>query len=303
VTPEQPYQPGPAGSLPTAEQVAAHATHFMPQAGPVWVTHAPLIVLVAAVLLAILIPPPIGALLPWLALLGVLIHGSARLRGLRDLERVANAIAEQAMLRRYRPALRRAWLVLPRLVRHPSLHGRVVATMAHCLDDLGAHESAMAAYDHLLAGMPDAGPATMHVRISRAIAALRTDHLADGDEALRRSRGAIGLYLGTPIGGAFRMAQLVQDVRTHHYTDALEFAPTLVDDLRPLGIEAGFGYALMALCMSNARPADPAAAAQVEPPTRWWSRATTLLPAEQLVREFPELEPLARSVAAEARDA
>lgn len=294
---EPAYQPGPAGSLPSPDQVSTHLTRFIPQPGSPWRNHAPLMVLVGAILLAVLIPPPLGALLPWVTLGGVLIHGSVRLRAARDVQREVNAIAEQAMLRRYRPALRRAWLVLPRLVRHPSLHGRAAATMAHCLDDLGAHESAMAVYDHLLAGMPDAGPATMHVRISRAIAALRIDRLADGDEALRKTRGAIGPYLGTPIGGAFRMAQLIQDVRTHHYTDALEFAPTLVDDLRPLGIEAGFGYALMALCMNNARPDDPAAAQAIDPPSRWWGRATTLLPATQLVKEFPELEPLAEGVA------
>ncbi len=278
---------------PDAEKVGEHLSRWMPMPPSPWVTRAPMIVLIASLVLMFLLSHPLAAVLPWLALGGILIQGAARVRTARALEREVNGLGEQAMLRRYRAALRRAWLVLPKLVHHPSLHGRTVAALAQSLDDLGAYESAIAAYDHLLEGMPPHGPPTMHLKISRAIASLRADHLADGDEALRKVRSAIDPYLGSPIGAAFRMAQLIQDVRTHHYADALDFEPTLLDDLRPLGVEAGFGHALMALCCQAAQAASPRDAKQQQVRAQqWWARARTLLPQGTLLEEFPELRPL-----------
>jgi tetratricopeptide (TPR) repeat protein len=280
-------------SPPDAEKVSEHLSRWAPTPPSPWAARAPMIVLIASLVLMLVLTHPLAAVLPWLALGGILIQGAWRVRTARTLEREVTGLGEQAMLRRYRAALRRAWMVLPWLVHHPSLHGRTVAALAQSLDDLGAYESAIAAYDHLLEGMPEQGPPTMHLRISRAVAALRADHLADGDETLRKVRGAIDPYLGSPIGAAFRMAQLIQDVRTHHYADALDFEPTLLDDLRPLGVEAGFGHALMALCCQAARSETPRdTERQRALAQRWWQRARTLLPEQTLLNEFPELSPL-----------
>lgn len=283
---------------PDSGQVAEHLTRWTPVPPSPWATRAPIIVLAVSLVLMLVLAHPLAQLLPWLALGGVLIQGAWRVRAARALDREVTGLSEQAMLRRYRAALRRAWAVLPKLVHHPALHGRTVAAMAQSLDEMRAHESAIAAYDHLLAGMPEQGPPTMHLRISRAIAALRADRLADGDEALRKIRGAIDPYLGSPIGAAYRMAQLIQDVRTCHYTDAMDFEPTLLDDLRPLGVEAGFGHALMALCCRGARTESSDQARTRRDAARlWWDRATTLLPAAALVGEFPELETMTRDAA------
>jgi len=280
---------------PDAEKVSDHLSRWSPTPPSPWAARAPMIVLIVSLVLMLVLTHPLAAVLPWLALGGILIQGALRVRTARTLEREVTGLGEQAMLRRYRAAMRRAWTVLPRLVHHPSLHGRTVAAMAQSLDELGAYESAIAAYDHLLEGMPEQSPPTMHLRISRAVAALRADRLADGDEALRQARNAIDPYLGSPIGAAFRMAQLVQDVRTHHYADALDFEPTLLDDLRPLGVEAGFGHALMALCCQAARSESPRDTEHRRGLARqWWRRAKTLLPEHTLLCEFPELAPLTR---------
>ncbi len=116
--------------------------------------------------------------------------------------------------------------------------------------------------------------------IHRAIAKLLCDHLTDADDALRKKRGAAEQYPDTPIAAAYRYAALVQQVQTNHFADAVAASDDLVVQLRPLGVEAGYGYALMALS-HHMTGADGAAA--------WWSRATTLLPPATLTERFSQL--------------
>ncbi len=114
----------------------------------------------------------------------------------------------------------------------------------------------------------------------------------------------------TPVTAGFRLARLIQDVRTHHFADALETSDELIDELRPLGVEAGYGMALMALCyhQHHRRQAEhtdtdtdaasagtggaPDTAGPSDAVARWWQRATLLLPAPVLVDRFPELKVL-----------
>ena len=130
-----------------------------------------------------------------------------------------------------------------------------------------------------------------------AIAQIAGDQLTDADDTLRRLRGAIDPYRGTPIAASYRLANLIQQTHTNHHADAVETAGTLLDDLRPLGAEAGYGHALMALSfyrMGEIETPDPAHRQQA---ALWCSRATLLLSPEALSARFRELGAMAVNLA------
>jgi len=131
----------------------------------------------------------------------------------------------------------------------------------------------------------------VQLRTFRAICALHADRLADADDTLRQLRGLIAPYAKGAVGAAYRLAELTQHVRTHHYTEGLERADRMLEDLRPLGVEAGYGHALIALCHQEDR-ADRDAATRQQQVDLWWRRATLLLPAAALTERYPELNRL-----------
>ena len=210
-----------------------------------------------------------------------------RLRRLRRLEaRIVDA-QELAMLRHHFPAFLLAWELMPAASAAPMLHGRLVAFIALCLDHLQAYDAAIVGYDHLIGHLPQDHPGSVQLQIQRAVAQLQTDRLTDADDAIRRLRGSAETMRSTATRAAYRLAQLLQHVRTNHFADATALAGELVNDLRPLGVDAAYGHALMAL--SYQRLDDAAARAQA---AVWWSRATLLMPPSALVDRFRELEPL-----------
>jgi len=276
---------------PTPEQLAEYldAHPFAPPSP--WAARVPLIVLVAVMVPVLLLDSLLAAVLPWFALAGVYVWMVARVRRAQALEGEVNRLGEFAMLRRYREALKRAWGIVPRVNHHPALLTRTLAVIGHCCDDQRAHETAMVAYDRVLELVPPQHPGAVHLRLQRAIAAFRCDRLADGDNELRKLRGTMDQVEADPAQGAYRLARLVQDVRTHHYADAAAQDRGLVEALRPLGVEAAYGYGLMAWChhaMASGDPAERWRAASL-----WWGRATLLLPPEALIWQFPELAPMA----------
>src|SRR5690606_19761282 len=127
------------------------------------------------------------------------------------------------------------------------------------------------AYDYLIDRLVPDDPAAVQFQVLRSLAQLSAERLTDADDTLRRLRGVIGRYQNTPVGAAYRLAQLLQQVRTHHYQQAIDESDTLVDALRPLGVQAGYGHALMALAHQQlAKHTQQVAPDDVQ---RWWYRA------------------------------
>lgn len=271
---------------PSAEALEAHLDRHAPEAPSPWLRRLPLMVLAGVVILALALRGPAAWLLPWLAFLGLIVYGSTRLRHVREFEKRLNRAQELAMLRHHRPALRSAWRLIPELVQHPAQQHRAVGVIAHVLDDLGGYDAAIVAYDRLLADLPDEHPGAVHLRVQRAIASLFTHQLSDADDALRRLRGPIEPFAESPIGAAYRFALLFQSVQTAHYAEAIEESDGLLEALRPLGVEAGYGHALLAWCFGQRNDAERDDATQAN---TWWGRATTLLPAAAITARFPEL--------------
>jgi len=277
-------------SPPSPEQVASHLQKHPPSLPSAWAIRTPLLIAGALIILSIAIGGVVGGLLPWMALAWLLGHSALRAHQAQALEADVRRTQELAMLRRYPEALRRSWGLLSRVQANPMLHGQTVSIIAHSLDALGHFDAAIVGYDYLLKRMPPGQPITVHIGVSRAAASLGADNLSDADDALRRLRGSVEMFNHTPISAAYRLTQLAQQVRTHHFADALQDRDGLMDALRPLGVEAGFGHALMALCYyQQPKPDGEDTLAQAQ---KWWGRATLLLPAGTLVGRFPELKPL-----------
>lgn len=274
---------------PSAEALETHFDHHPPQPANPWTQRTPLFVLVGIVLIALAIGGPAAWLLPWGAFVGLLVYGSRKVNALRHFEARLARAAELATLRHHRPALRSAWRLIPELKNHPPLQHRAIVIIAQVLDQLDAHDAAIVAYNRLLGDLPGNHPGATMLKIHRAIAALFTHQLSDADDTLRRLRSSVDAFGdASPTAAAYRFALLFQSVQTAHYAEAIEESGDLLDALRPLGIDAGYGHALLAWC--HHQRSDEAAQDDAHAHT-WWQRATTLVPAATLVRRFPELAP------------
>jgi hypothetical protein len=316
----------PSTSLPSPQQVREHLERHPARTRTIaiWL---PTVILLLVLLIALSGRGGAALVLPWIVLLAMLAAATLRMRYLRGLERQVMRVQELAMLRQPRQTLDEAWNLVPRLATMPEQQARVIALLSSQLAQLKAHESAIAGYDFLADRLPEQHPASYPIRLHRAIAQLACDHLADADSSLRKLRMLDELE-GTPLHAAYRFATLYQCVRTRHFDDAVAMAPRLLETLRPLGVEAGYGHGLMALSFVKlaekaaaaqelpARPggADPLAAA-ISPgdaagehrkcAATWWSRATLLLPVGELVDRFADLDAIAKEpvMAAAARTA
>lgn len=283
---------------PTADQLARHlAQHPAVQAGA-WQQRGPLLMVIAVAGLALLmIGQPGFALLPLLGLLALMAYLSGQARTAAQLQARAVRAWELAMIRRYREALGQAWDLLPLCRTKPELHGRALTVIAHVLGELGRDEAAEVAYEYLMDRLPPDHPLALRLQLQRAIAALTGGRLADGDDALRKLRSQAEGSNDTSLAAAFRMARLVQDVQTGHYADAVAEAERTERGLLPLGVEAGYGYALLGLCCHQlavhaAHDDDAKRAGHASQARQLWDKATLLIPASALVYRYPALQPL-----------
>jgi hypothetical protein len=284
--PSQPFQP------PAPEQFQAYLRDHPANPLSPWQLRAPWLIALVLFALSFATVGPASAILSLAALFWFITHTSIRSRRAMSLQTRARRTQETAMLRRYTDALRLAWQLLPNVAAAPQVHGQTVAMIAHTLDSLGHYDAAIVGYDHLLSRLPLGQPITVHIAVSRAAAALGAERLSDADEAIRRLRGPVEPFEHTPISAAYRLAKLTQQVRTHHFNEGVQESPGLIDDLRPLGVEAGYGHALMALCHYHDNNAITNHSNPQHDAKSWWQQATLLLPPDTLLQRFPELAPL-----------
>lgn len=279
---------------PSPEQFEQHLRAYPASAPTRWLMQFPLLVVAGLFVLSLVIGGPALELLPWLALIWLFGHNWYRTRRVMQLEANIRRSQEAAMMRRYPQALRESWRLLPQTTSTPMLHHQTVAMIAHCLDSLGCYDAAIVGYDYLLNRLPPNQPIAVHIGVNRANAVLGADRLSDADDAIRRLRAAVEPYQNTTIGANYRLAQLTQHVRTHHFAEGASENDDLIEVLRPLGVDAGYGHALMALCHYHRQDedADTDTASAHELAKLWWERATLLLPADALVQRYPELAPL-----------
>jgi hypothetical protein len=239
----------------------------------------------------------------WICLITMMVGMGLRSQWQRAIDGRVTELQQLAMLRHFTPALRLAWRTLPSVRTFPELHGRTVLMMAHCLDHLRQPEAALIAYDRVIKHLPAELAITTQLQIQQTINQLAADHLLDADRAIRKLRSRAGEHPHSPISASYRLACLVQQVRTQHFADAVADSQNLVEELRPLGVESGYGHALLAFAheqlagrVSPEALAEPDRLAHHASEARLcWERATLLLQPEAIADRFPQLAPLAKN--------
>lgn len=295
-----PSMPDPAANpnrfvLPTPERLSEHLEKNPPREIGSMRGRLPLLIIGVLAASLLLANYPVLALLPWVGLLVFMVVMAGRVQRNRLLHARVTRAWELALLREYREALRRAWTLLPLVSDQPELHGRCVAVIAHALDELSAYESATVAFDYLLERLPAEHPLAVRVRLQYAAAQVAQGYLADADDALRKLRPVAEERPNSQISASYALARLIQDVKTGHFSEAVEHAGQTAEQLRPLGVEAGYGHGLLAYCCDQiaSHLQDPEDAERHrDAAARWWRSATLLIPPAALAYRFHELADL-----------
>jgi len=271
---------------PSAEELQQHLTAHAPQPrrfGP-WPIY--LLLGLALALLLLSEPNALTVLLPWL-LIGGLIFWAAWQRHLTaNLQESLRRVHELTVLRRYDEAAAEAWALIPRVQRWPDHHLQATMLLTADLAALHAYEAAAAGQSYLLRFVPEGHPAGQILRLQRALALLHEDRLADADDELRQ----VEREKRSPLAEALhRVARMYQQLRTHRAAEVVADADQRPARLRPLAVEAGYAYGMMAAAFDRLDQSDEA--------RRWWKLATLLLPDAAIAREAPETAGLAERYA------
>jgi hypothetical protein len=199
-------------------------------------------------------------------------------------------IEELMQLRRWTEAAMALEAMLSRPARSPVTRVQALVCLAGVLARYHRFGDALAVQDYLLEHVQLDPAGEYGLKLGRAMAMLREDHLLDADRAisgLRRIREA------RDGSGALALVEMYRDVKTGHPHEAIEiFQKRLVAMRDQLGHRVADGYALVARAYDMVGRADAAGAA--------WGDATVLAPAGELVRRYPEVRPVAERYAASA---
>lgn len=217
-----------------------------------------------------------------IGLLGLLAALSvSSMRKLRGEQQAVENVGELVQLRRWPQA---AWMleqILSRPARTQQLRAQALIFLSMVLSRYHRFEDAISIHNRLLEEDLIDNATALALRLSRAMAMLREDHLFDADRAiseLRRVEGA-------ESSAALKLVEIYRDVKTGHPEDALRMFDERLPILRDqLGHRVADAYALAARAYDlRERTAEAADA---------WRKATLLAPADELRRRYPELEKL-----------
>jgi tetratricopeptide (TPR) repeat protein len=243
---------------------------------------------------------------------GVILFVISRARKIRNAETDSRRVHELTVTRQWRDAFELAWKTIPGVTQMPEQYARTLACMAYSLDQLKRYDSAIYSYKLLLEVLPSDHSFVTQVQTHMAIAMLANDELSDADDRLRKLRLQAGRQ--TPVLKALiSLADLIQITRTYHYADALAIEQNAEEMFRPLGVEAGFGYALLAYArqqlaereIKQSAVADftqslepgqeqpmPPGQAHLQAADQLWGKATLLVSPQRIVDRFPMLSTL-----------
>jgi tetratricopeptide (TPR) repeat protein len=226
-----------------------------------------------------------------LAMVGIIIGMSLLMhftvRRQREEMKQVEALEELVQLRRWPEAAMLARAMLSTPTRTPQARAQALIFLSSILARYHRFEDAIAVHNHLLDSINFDDSTAHGIRLGRAMAMLREDHLVDADRAisdLRRTaqgRESAGLAL----------VELYRDVKTGHPTEAIErFNSALPLFQKQLGHRTGDAYALLARAYDMRGKETHAAAA--------YEKATHLTAVSELNRRYPEVASLATKYAA-----
>ncbi len=119
------------------------------------------------------------------------------------------------------------------------------------------------------------------LRLGRAMAMLREDHLVDANQAISEIRRMVG----DQLSGGLALIEIYRDIRTGHAAEAVEIFHANLKALREqLSHRVADAYGMVACACDQLGRFDEAA--------QYFLDATTLTSASELARRYPEIEKL-----------
>lgn len=224
-------------------------------------------------------------------LMGVVI---GRARKMRSAEEETKRVHELTVTRQWEGAFHQAWETLARVKQMPEQYMRTLACLAYSLDQLRQYDAAIVAYKALLEMLPGDHPFMPQVQTHMAMALLSNDQLADADDKLRKLRLQAGKQ-PPPVKALIRLADLIQMARTYHFSDVVELEEGAREMFRPLGVEAGYAYGLLAFARDRLALQEGDAQAREahnQAADKWWQMATLLVSPARIVERFGALNVL-----------
>jgi tetratricopeptide (TPR) repeat protein len=213
---------------------------------------------------------------------GSVIWSVISVRRLRAQQQTVDAIEEMMQLRRWEPAgiLLDRFLSSP--VRTPHLWAAALVRLAELLGRHHRFEDAILVQNFIIDNELLDDQSDYFMRLGRAMAMLREDHLVDADRAIGdlRRRGPEG------GSGALALVEMFRDVKTGHPDEAIEIFGKFLPSMRQqLGHRVADAHALVARAYDLLGDESQAKAA--------YERATLLQPVAELQRRYPEVLKLA----------
>lgn len=210
---------------------------------------------------------------------GLMILSSAIVKRVRAEQQTVESVGEAVQMRRWTEAARQVDLLLSNPMRTQTARAQALVYLGAILSRYQRFEDAVAVYDYLLdSRMLDAG-SNYGLRLGRAMAMLRLDHLVDADRAISELRRQ------TPSGvdsAGLALVELYRDVKTGHADDAIvRFQKFLPAIKAQLGHRTADAWGLLARAYDLLGRTEEAKAA--------FANATLLAPPVELYRRYPEL--------------
>jgi tetratricopeptide (TPR) repeat protein len=209
-----------------------------------------------------------------------------------------DAIEELVQLRRWQQAASMLQTTLSKPTVSPSGRVQFLFYLASVLARYNRFEDAVAVQYYLLENIV-LDPATVHgLRLGKAMAMLREDHLFDADRAISELRRDVNRAIDPaqpeadpPVSAGLSLIEIYRDVKTGHATEAIELFKRTQNAMRQqLGHRVADAHALVAKAYDFASDSQQA---QLH-----WERATLLSPPDELIRRYPELSSIAPKFAA-----
>jgi len=226
----------------------------------------------------------LSAVLMVTVIVGMGVFTAITVKRHRGEQQEVEAVAELVQLRRWPEAAVVLEQVLSRPARTAALRGQALIYLGSVLARYHRFDDAIAVFDHLLDNNLVDAPTAHGLRLGRAMAMLREDHLFDADRALAEIRRAVATSGGESAGLA--LVEIYRDVKTGHPEEAVAIFNDKLAVLREqLGHRVGDAYALGARAydlMGRSAEAQDA-----------YAKATLLAPLVELHRRYPEVEKLA----------
>jgi len=200
----------------------------------------------------------------------------------REEMKQVEALEELVQLRRWQEAAMLARGLLSTPTRTPQARVQTLIFLSSILARYHRFEDAIAIHNHLLESINFDDSTAHSIRLGRAMAMLREDHLVDADRAISELRRT---SQGRESAG-LALVELYRDVKTGHPTEAIDrFNAALPLFQKQLGHRTGDAFALLAKAYDMRGKEAHAAAA--------YEKATHLTALSELNRRFPEVVSLA----------